>query len=65
MKYQQEVHNIPNIVYFLNYIKKEALNTFLLIFANTKDFIDVYEENLLTDSLVKHELTEVYFSISR
>jgi len=60
MKYQQEVHAISNLNFFLNYIKKEATNTFLLIFQNTKEFIDTFEDNLLTDAILYSELKKIY-----
>jgi hypothetical protein len=60
MKYQQEVHNITNIGYFLNYLKKEAKNSFLIIFRNTHEFMDIFEDSFLTDKLVYSELTKIY-----
>jgi len=56
MKYQQEVHNISNLKYFQNYIKKEAINTFLVTFHNTKEFINIFEDSLITDTMVAFEL---------
>jgi len=60
MKYQQEVHAICNLNFFLNYIKKEAINTFLLVFQNTKEFIDTFEDTLLTEKIVYSELKKIY-----
>jgi hypothetical protein len=56
MKHQQEVHKIANRNYFLNFVKKEATNTFLVIFQKTKEFIDIYEECLLSDAMIQSEL---------
>jgi hypothetical protein len=61
MKYQQETYNIHNINYFRNYVKKEATNTFLVSFSKSKEFIELYEESLLTDDLVKIECNKHIF----
>jgi hypothetical protein len=61
MKYQQEVHKINNRIYFLNFVRKEATNTFLVIFQKTQEFIDIYEECLLSDDLVQFEVNKYIF----
>jgi hypothetical protein len=61
MKHQQEVHSIKSINYFLNYIRIEATNTFLMTFQNTKEFIDTFEDTLLTDKIVLYEANRYIF----
>ena len=61
MKHQQEVHSIKNIKYFTNFIRIEATNTFLMTFQNTKEFIDIFEDTLLTDSIVMYEANRYIF----
>lgn len=61
MKYQQETYNIHNITYFFNYVRKEATNTFLMSFSKSKEFIELYEDSLLTDEMVKLECNKHIF----
>jgi hypothetical protein len=61
MKHQQEVHKINNRIYFLNFVRKEATNTFLVIFQKTQEFIDIYEECLLSDDLIQFEANKYIF----
>lgn len=56
MKFQQEVHRIKNLNFFYNYIKKEAIYTFIETFQNSKEFMELFEDSLLTDSIIKLEL---------
>jgi hypothetical protein len=56
MKFQQEVHRISNLNYFYNYIKKEAIFTFIESFQNSKEFMELFEDSLLSESILKIEL---------
>lgn len=45
----------------MNYIRIEATNTFLMTFQNTKEFIDTFEDTLLTDKIVLYEANRYIF----
>lgn len=61
MKQDQEIHIFTDLDNFMTKVKHEALKTFLLTFENANEFIEKYNEYLLTYDIINHECQRYLF----
>ena len=55
MNIEQELHIFTDLKKFMTKIKHEAMKTFLVTFENATEFIEKYNEDLLTYDIINHE----------
>jgi len=61
MKQDHEVHIFSNLNQFMVKVKHEALKTFLITFQNASDFIEKYNDDLLTYDIINYECQRYLF----
>lgn len=61
MRQEKEIHTFSNLEHFMIKIKHEALKTFLMTFENASEFIEKYNQDLLTYDIIKHECHRYIF----
>ena len=55
MKQEEELYTIHDFHKFFKKIKKEVLKTFIYEYSDSQDFIEKYDEDLLTSDIIQYD----------